>query len=181
MSKLAEPKPVRFFASIIHHPFGGCEAFICTLRDKIGDIDFISQSMPFSSTEYYEDEMGSGLIRVVVSFGRLMPRDYLPRIKALTNGVENKFLRSGKRTVNIDPGYVAHEHVMLATGKGYAHRAYLGGGVYAELTLIYRGKEFVPLEWTYPDYRTEEMRRLMLLLRERYIEDLKKGASGNDE
>lgn len=181
MSKLAEPKPARFFASIIYCPFVNVTECVRALMDKIGEIDFMSQIMSFNSTNYYEREMGRGLIRRVVSFGKLMPRDLLPKIKAFTNAVENEFLSSGKRLVNIDPGYVVHEHVMLATGKGYAHRAYLGGGVYAELTLIYRGNDFIPLEWTYPDYRTEDMRKLMLLLRERYIEDLKKGASTHNE
>jgi hypothetical protein len=45
----------------------------------------------------------------------------------------------------------------------------LGKGVYADLTLVYRNKEYQSLDWTYPDYRSEEIKRLMKTLREKYI------------
>jgi hypothetical protein len=45
--------------------------------------------------------------------------------------------------------------VVLATAKNYSHRSYIGKGYYAEVTLIYSGGDFRPLDWTYPDYRGE--------------------------
>ncbi len=63
--------------------------------------------------------------------------------------------------------------MILATGKGYSHRPYIGKGVYADLTLIYANGEFRPLEWTYPDYSTSEMRELFKRLREDYTNQLK--------
>jgi hypothetical protein len=43
----------------------------------------------------------------------------------------------------------------LVTTKNYGHRIYLKDGIYAEVTLIYRNKNFEVLEWTYLDYRNE--------------------------
>jgi len=59
----------------------------------------------------------------------------------------------GRRTVNLDPGYLSAENLVLATTKGYSHRPYLRDGIYAELVYIYRGGTFAPVEWTYRDYR----------------------------
>jgi hypothetical protein len=54
--------------------------------------------------------------------------------------------------INIDPGYIALERLVLATGKNYTHRIYLSHGIYADLTLIFHGKSFKAIEWTYRDY-----------------------------
>ena len=45
---------------------------------------------------------------------------------------------------------------MLASTKDHAHRIYLGDGIYAEVTLAYRQRQWQPLEWTYPDYRRDD-------------------------
>ena len=61
-----------------------------------------------------------------------------------------------RRSVNLDPGLLALDKIVLATTKEYSHRIYLGEGIYAELALICRGAGFRPLHWTYPDYRRRE-------------------------
>ena len=75
--------------------------------------------------------------------------------------------------MNIDPGYIAKAHLILATGKGYSHRPYLRDGIYADLTLIYRNKAFQPLPWTYPDYASGEMIGMLTRIREKYFLQLK--------
>ena len=98
-------------------------------------------------------------------------------VKTFTNKLEEFFSYEGNRTINIDPGYIAQEHLILATGKGYSHRPYLGSGVYADLTLKYVKDEYRTLEWTYPDYGKEEMRVLFKDLRNQYVNQLKKESS----
>ena len=99
----------------------------------------------------------------------------LPEIKIKTNEIETSLSdkSSEKRKINIDPGYICLEHIILATTKGYVHRPYLREGIYADLTLIFRNKSFQPLEWTYPDYRQDEVIRLFNQFRKKYMEDLK--------
>jgi hypothetical protein len=70
-------------------------------------------------------------------------------VKGWTNGLEERLAAGGKRRVNIDPGYLARAHLILATGKGYTHRPYLRDGIYADLTLVFQQGGFQPLPWTY--------------------------------
>ena len=77
------------------------------------------------------------------------------------------------RQVNIDPGFLLMERLVLATGKNFAHRIYIGKCIYADLTLIYQKNGYQPLPWTYPDYAHESIRNFLILVRNKYMEDLK--------
>jgi hypothetical protein len=79
----------------------------------------------------------------------------------------------GKRRVNIDPGYIALEHVVLGTTKGFAHRVYLGQGIFGDLTLMYANSTYRPLEWTYPDYAGGDIIAMFKRWRETYKKELK--------
>ena len=79
----------------------------------------------------------------------------------------------GRRSVNIDPGYMLLSRFILATGKEFSHRIYIGKGIYADLTLIYSRPGFKTLPWTYPDYTEPEMMAYLLEVRNRYAADLK--------
>ncbi|MBU0547839.1 MAG: DUF4416 family protein [Candidatus Omnitrophica bacterium] len=125
------------------------------LKRKLGRIDFQSDALDFNYTAYYAKEIGVGLKRRFISFGKLIPIQDLYRIKLYTNRLEAKFLNSGERQVNIDPGYVDLAKLVLASTKDYAHRIYLRKGIFAEITLSYRGNSFVSNDWTYPDYRSQ--------------------------
>jgi hypothetical protein len=62
---------------------------------------------------------------------------------------------------------------VLATGKNYSHRIYIGKGIYADLTLIYTKGGFTTLPWTYPDYAAKHMFAYLLMVRKKYISDYK--------
>ncbi|HID32484.1 MAG TPA: DUF4416 family protein [bacterium (Candidatus Stahlbacteria)] len=112
-----------------------------------------SEVIPFDLTDYYEPEMGKGLLRVWCACREPFPPDKIVELKHKATGIEKELAQEGKRMVNIDPGYVDMKRVVLATHKDAAHRIYLKDGIYAEVTLIYHKKSFQPLPWTYPDYR----------------------------
>ena len=144
------------------------------LSTQFGDTDFISEIFPFDFTSYYEGEMGKGLIRRFLSLDETLLPDRLPDIKLYTNRLEESLLDGhGNRKVNVDPGYISLSHLILATGKGYAHRPYLRNGIFADLTLIYKEKTFHALDWTYPDYRSKEIIRLMNSIRKKLVFQLK--------
>jgi hypothetical protein len=42
---------------------------------------------------------------------------------------------------------------VLASTKDFAHRIYLREGIFAEITLAFRGGAWLPHEYTFPDYR----------------------------
>ena len=176
MGKPKEPEPVKLFMSFIAIENDIFDQGMQELRSAFGEADTISERFPFDFTDYYTEEMGKPLFRHFITFERLVPIPILPDIKRTTNTLEGKYATlHGKRRINIDPGYLRLEHVILATTKGYTHRPYLRDGIYADLTLIYRHQSFQPLEWTYPDYREEAVITLFNQFRKEYLEDLREG------
>jgi hypothetical protein len=175
MGKAREPEPAKLFMSLITSDENLLKKGIKDLGEIFGEIDFVSDVLPFNFTDYYAKEMGNDLFRRFITFSSLVSRSLLPEIKLKTNGLEEKYSTPvGHRKINIDPGYLCLEHVILATTKGYTHRPYLREGIYADLTLIYRHKSYQPLEWTYPDYRQVEVINLFNQFRKTYLEDLKR-------
>jgi hypothetical protein len=151
------------------------------LRSVYGETDFVSPWMPFDWTDYYAPEMGSNLKRRIVAFCRLIAPDMLPSVKRQTHRMEQEHASQGKRVVNIDPGYVSGEHMILATTKAYGHRPYLSNGIYADLTLIYRKGSYEALEWTYPDYRQPKLVEMFNGIRKTYLSQLREMAEMNPQ
>ncbi|PIV58345.1 MAG: DUF4416 domain-containing protein, partial [Bacteroidetes bacterium CG02_land_8_20_14_3_00_31_25] len=90
-----------------------------------------------------------------VVYQAIVQRDEIVAIKRLTDHMEKEYSHDGKRTVNIDPGLICMENLILATNKPFFHRIYLTDGVYAEVTLFYKRGTYNPIEyWTYPEYRS---------------------------
>lgn len=145
------------------------------LQIAYGDLDMVSPWYEFDCTDYYTKEMGSPLYRRILVFGELIKQQALAEIKLHTNALEQTYAVDDNRRLNIDPGYLLHERFVLATGKNYSHRIYIGRGIYADLTLIYEKGEYRPLAWTYPDYSAEALRLFLLKVRAKYGADLSKG------
>lgn len=142
------------------------------LSDKLGPVDMVSSWFPFDYTEYYETEMGSPMFRRIFAFKSLIKQSALAEIKLATNDIEHKYSKKGKRMVNLDPGYMIKSRFVLATGKNYSHRIYIGKEIYADLTLIYTKGLFQKLPWTYPDYADKIMLNYLNLIRNKYLKDL---------
>lgn len=143
------------------------------LVECFGQPDAISSWLSFHHTDYYTPEMGRPLLRRLFAFGDLIEQERLADIKLLTNSLETDFMTNGKRSINIDPGYLLAERFVLATGKNYTHRIYLRNGIYADLTLIYYKGKFRPLDWTYPDYAEEGVLNFLESVRQKYLRQIK--------
>ena len=176
MSRPQAPEPVKLFASVLTGEHEVAESVFVQLQKRFGPIDYTSEALPFSFTAYYEKEIGSNLFRYLVSFRELVLPDLLPSAKLFTNSLEDMWVRAdGTRRANIDPGYIALCHMVLATCKQFTHRPYLGRGVYADLTLLYQRGTFRPLEWTFPDYASRELIELLNSIRTVYFNQLRAG------
>ncbi len=173
MSKPTDALPVKLIFSIFAPAAGILNDSVSRLSDLYGQPDYISAEMPFHYTDYYSPEMGENLVRRFLSMEELIRPESLPDIKLATNAMEKESMRDHHRLMNIDPGYLSLAHLILATGKGYTHRPYLRDGIYADLTLIYQGKKFCPLPWTYPDYADEQQLTMLSTIRSRYLMQLK--------
>ena len=139
------------------------------LKTHFGEMDFLSRELDFNYTDYYYPEFGRPLKRLFVSFKQLRSEDKLSGIKLYTNKLEKRFLQKQRRRINIDPGLLNSGKVILVTTKNYSHRIYLGGGVFAEVTLFYKDGTYRPWAWAYPDYQSKEYIDIFNTIRKIYM------------
>ena len=168
MSNPSEAEGVKLISSLFSADANLIDRVILEMEGFFGPTDWISPAFFFDRTKYYEKEMGWPLHRRFISFKTLVRPQDIVEIKWKTNALEKKESQRGKRKINIDPGYVALERLVLATGKNYTHRIYLSKGIYADLTLIFQRGSFSPLAWTYQDYGDPESIDYFNGVRERY-------------
>lgn len=109
----------------------------------------------FEYSDYYREEMGPNLEKLFVIFSGAYSVEKSVASKRQAIKVERKFAEQGKRTVNLDPGYLTLAKLVLTTTKNYDHRVYLGRGIFADVQLRFRNGEFISNPWTYPDYKAE--------------------------
>lgn len=183
MSVPREPDPAQAMVSLL---CAGWESVWPGVRVDLeaflGPMDFEAGPVPFTHTGYYDAELGRGITRRILGFGPLLAQDRLREAKLFTNELEKRYARpDGRRRVNLDPGLVTQERLVLATGKNFSHRVYLGSGIFADLTLVFRGGTWQALEWTFPDYAGGELHPYLNELRARHKAKLKAGrATGSD-
>ena len=168
MGSASMPDRALLFCSVLYHAEAPLDQTIGTLISEFGETLLETEPMEFTFTDYYHREMGGPLYRVILAFAELVERDCLPDIKTRTNVIEDTYRRNGKRRINLDPGILTLENICLATTKPYSHRLYLGKGIWAEITLIYKGNSYEKLAWTYPDYASGYLVRIFNGLREDY-------------
>jgi hypothetical protein len=175
MSLPQSPKPAKLIVGLFMRDKDLIDSLANELVKLFGPVDLISAWFPFDFTPYYHNEMGSPLFRRMLAFKNLIEQSNLAGIKIRTNAIEQKYARHETRSVNIDPGYMLLERFVLATGKNYSHRIYIGKGIYADLTLIFESGAFRKLPWTYPDYSDKVMLEYLQQVRNKYALDLKTG------
>ncbi len=162
------PEPCRLIVSVLTAQKEVADSALPGLTRELGPLENEIGPLAFDFTTYYDEELGTGVRRWLWVFSDLRDRGELARIKCLTNEVEQSYTVGGKRRFNLDPGAMSLENFILATGKNRAHRIYLQDGIFAELTLIFQGISYRPVESTFPDYRDPEMIDTLNKLREIY-------------
>ena len=178
MGEPRQPLAVKLVMPMLSREPGLFQLAARSLSHHFGPTDYQSPALPFGHTTYYEEEFGCGLLRQFIAFRELIDPDRLAQIKLLTNGLEQQWSEAGSRRINLDPGYISASKLVLATTKNHGHRIYLGRGIYAEVTLTYRDKDFRPWPWTYPDYRTESYLAILRAIRDIYMAQLKAAREG---
>jgi hypothetical protein len=111
----------------------------------------------FPMKEYYAKEMGTPLGRIYLAVGGKKSRKSLVEAKQWAMKLESRFTQQENRMVNIDPGIICLEQLLLISTKPYSHRIHLEDNLYAELTYRFEQGEYRPLPWTYPDYTESEV------------------------
>jgi len=175
MGIISEPEPVNLVIGMlsgIPDTFGTVET---ELEKRYGPIDIKSDLIQFTRTKYYQAEMGCNIMRKFIGFKELIDPVTLASIKIVSNELETRISSNNRynleRVINIDPGYLCKSRIILASTKDFSHRIYLREGIYAEVTLMYSSKErsYKHLQWTFPDYRTDEYISFFNRVRNMYI------------
>jgi hypothetical protein len=144
-----------------------------SLKNDFGPTDYESEFLDFKFSAYYNNEMGTPIQRVFLSFETLVDPDSLASVKVRTNAIEQGLADRGKRKVNLDPGLICQSRFILASTKDSSHRIPLGQGIYGEITLMFEHGTFRPVEWTYPDYRSPEYIKILNEIRDIYAAQIK--------
>jgi hypothetical protein len=173
MGNVTVPSLIKIITGLIFSDPEISNKITSSLSKKLGPVDFVSELFPFDRTSYYSDEMGTGLSRRFVSFKKLKKAEKVSDLKIFTNKLEKRFSCSGKRQINIDPGYLTLSKLVLLTTKNYTHRIYVKDGIYAEVTLFYKDGSYQPWKWTFPDYATKEYIHFFNKIREDYLKDVR--------
>jgi hypothetical protein len=168
MSIPTVPEPARLVISVLASRKDNADLALPLLVQELGPLEEEVGPLAFDFTSYYEGELGIGIQRWLWVFSDLVDRGNLVRIKHLTNEIESAYSEDGKREFNLDPGLLTLENFVLATGKNRAHRIYLGRGIFADLTLVFRRGTYTALQWTYPDYADPGLIKILNGLRETY-------------
>lgn len=114
------------------------------------------ESFPFDFTSYYEEEMGAPLWRWWGRASELADPSRLREWKHTTDDLEGSLSdQNGNRTVNIDPGYLTYELLVLGSFKHEGQKIYLGDGVFADMQLRYGEGAFESFPWSFPDFQSE--------------------------
>lgn len=139
---------------------------------EFGPLALQGPSIDFRNTSYYEATMGTGLIKCFWAFERLLEPDQLAHTKRQTIQLEQDVIQGQRfteeRPLNLDPGFLSLGKFVLATTKDQAHRVYLHGGIFAEVTLRFHDGEFEPRPWTYPDWQLPQVLQFLKEARQFY-------------
>ena len=190
MGKIFLPKPAKLIISMITSDKCLFSLYKEELIKRFGEVDIESNTQPFNFTDYYKEEFGKNLIQKLFTFSTLIRQDELAEIKIITNSLENniiiidknikKNITHHKRKINLDPGYITLNKYILASTKNGPSRIYLNQGIYAEITLRFINKSFVPCEYTYPNYKTNEYINFLNSVRQKYKLQLRENSNVND-
>ncbi len=173
---------VKLFVAVMHAQDFDPASVMDRLKERFGEVEGSYGPVAFSWSDYYAPEMGSGLQKLYTVFSNTIEREELPAFKLWTNEIEAAYACDGKRSVNIDPGYLARDKLVLATTKDFFHRLYLGQGIYGEVTLHFREGIYRFFSWTYPDYREKKLHELLFTARASLVGELRKeGTSRKSE
>ena len=143
------------------------------LIETFSEIDYEGSFFPFVETDYYESEMGKGLIRGMISFGKLVHPSCLAEAKQKAREIEQKFSQLDNRMVNVDIGYMDMFKVVLASFKGRSNKIYLSGGVWADMILYFESGDYQSFSWGFPDFKSGIYNQDLKEIRSNYKKQLK--------
>lgn len=173
MAQPESPMPVKYLVAVLFRTAEHLALARSELVARWGDIDYEGADHEFDVTDYYAPELGAPLYRRIVSFASLYPPTLIVDMKLECNAIEDALALDGRRTVNLDAGYLDHNKYLLASAKEAGQKVYLDKGIYADLSGRYKAGKYQPFEWSFPDFRDGRYDRELVAIRQRYMRQLK--------
>lgn len=157
-------------ASILGRDAEAANSAVRAFAKLFGRLAYASETMPFAWTDHYRAELGERPVRRFVALRDPIDPSELARLKRATARMEVTLARPGEpREVNIDPGVLNADQLVLASTKPRRHRIYVGQGIFADLMLLWEQDRFCALPWTYPDYADDGVRELFRRMRQLHL------------
>jgi len=154
MAQITKPNPALLLFAVMYSSKEALDKTFKELTKKFGRIKTQSKDFDFTKfSKYYEPEMGNKLMKRYIVFEKPFDRAKIVDIRLWTQGFENKLSKNKKRTVNIDPGYMTKDALVLATLKEKGHKIYLGKGVFADLQALFGKDEMRVFDYTFADIK----------------------------
>ena len=175
MGAIHEFEPEKLIVGVIYHEPCVLEAAMARLVAEFGEVEDCSEEFSFSRefSTYYDGEIGGEGLRRIYSFKRCVDPARQAEIKETTNAIEAELSVDGNRRINLDPGFINHGRLMLATTKATGFRIPLERGIYTELTLFWARGGWQKLPWTYRDYQSERVQKFITEVRRKYLAERK--------
>ncbi|PIE51679.1 hypothetical protein CSA37_03975 [Candidatus Fermentibacteria bacterium] len=151
MSLPAQPLHVVPVVSVLYGDASELNKSLVKLKNMLGNPVLVSESFPFDMTDYYEPEMGRNLVRTWFCFPLRDPSE-LPDWKLACISIEETAGGEGSRRANLDPGYLDHGKLVLASCKEAPDKIYLRDGVWAHTCLRYRSGSFYGPDHSFADF-----------------------------
>ncbi len=151
MSLPEEPVPVLPSFSFLYCNTHRLREAVEAVEAFMGSPVMESGEYPFDMSDYYIQEMGGEQRRKWYCYGLRDP-SALAGWKHRCIQVEAKCGGEGSRKVNIDPGYLDHGKLVLASCKYAPDKIYLSQGVYAHKCLRYRFGSFHGPDHSFADF-----------------------------
>ncbi len=161
----------KLIVGVIYHDPEVLERAMKLLVEEFGETDGMCEEFSFSSefSSYYDGELGGEGLRRIYSFKRTVDPSRQAEIKLFTNGIEKMLSCESGRLINLDPGFINHGRLMLATTKNAGFRIPLSDGIYTELTLFYARGQWHKFPWSYRDYQSERVQAFLTEVRHRHL------------
>ena len=166
----------KLIIGVIYHDEEVLRQALDILTREFGEIEAVSEEFSFSGefSTYYDEEIGGEGLRRIYSFKETVDPTRQADIKIRTNEIEAEFSVDGKRKINLDPGFINHGRLLLATTKETGFRIPLKEGIYTELTLFWARGGWQKLPWTYRDYQSERVQKFITEVRHSYLAERRK-------
>ena len=179
MGAVHEFEKEKMIIGVIFHDRDIHDAAMEILKAEFGEIEDMSEEFSFSQefSTYYDDEIGGEGLRRIYSFRELVDPACQADIKIRTNEIEAMF----DRKINIDPGFINHGRLMLATTKETGFRVPLAKGIYTELTLFWARGGWNDFPWSYRDYKSARVKAFLTDVRRTYLRQRKELARKSTE